>query len=165
VAGQERELRGFDLGLGGGRDRQVVERDAVELGEGAGVFVVADYEGEVAAELAGAMAVEQIDQAVRVLRDEEGDILHVVGELDAPVHAELSGDGGKGGAEGGLVEAGRVGGELDAHEEEGELDILMLVGVEDVDVVGLDQEVDDSDDDALAVRAVDEQDGGFGCWH
>jgi len=38
----------------------------------------------------------------------------------------------------------------------------VLVGVEDVDVVGVNEEVDDGDDDALAVRAVDEQDGVFG---
>ena len=87
-----------------------------------------------------------------------------VGELDAPVHAELGGDGREGGAEGGFVEAGRVGGELDAHEEEAGFDILMLVGVEDVDVVGVDEEVDDGDDDALAVGAVDEQDGGLWMW-
>jgi hypothetical protein len=88
-----------------------------------------------AAEFAGLVAMEQVGEAVRVLRDEEGDVLEVVGELDAPVHAELLGDGREGGAEGGLVEAGRVGGELDAHEEEAELDVLVLVGVEDVDVV------------------------------
>ena len=33
VLGEECELRGFDCGLGGGRDWHVVEGDAVELGE------------------------------------------------------------------------------------------------------------------------------------
>jgi len=41
----------------------------------------------------------------------------------------------------------------------------MLVGVKDVDVVSIDEEVDDGDDDALAVGAVDEEDGGFGGGH
>ena len=58
-----------------------------------------------------------------------------VRELDAPVHLELARDGREGGAECGLVETGGIGGELDAHEEEAEFDILVLVGVEDVDVV------------------------------
>ena len=48
---------------------------------------------------------------------------------------------------------------LEQQAMEAKLDILMLVGVEDVDVVALDQEVDDGGDDSLAVGAVDEQDG------
>jgi hypothetical protein len=39
--------------------------------------------------------------------------------------------------EGGFVEVGGVGGELDAHKEQAGLDVLMLVGVEDVDVVAV----------------------------
>src|ERR1035437_4617293 len=59
----------------------------------------------------------------------------------------------------------RAASELGAHEEERGFDILVLVGVEDVDVVLIDEEVDDGDDDAFAVRAVDEQDGGLGGGH
>ena len=62
-------------------------------------------------------------------------------------------------------EAGGVGGELDTHEEEAKLDILMLVGVEDVDVVTLDEKVDYGGDDSLAVGTVDEQDGDLGIGH
>ena len=62
-------------------------------------------------------------------------------------------------------EAGGVGGELDAHEEEAELDILMLVGVEDVDVVASDEKIHDGGDDSLAVGTVDEQDGDLGIGH
>ena len=97
-----------------------------------------------------------------ILRDEEGDVLLGVGELDAPVHLEVAGDGLEGRAECGFGEAGGFGGELDAHEEEAKLDILMLVGVEDVDVVTRDEEVDDGGDDSLAVGTIDEQDCGFG---
>src|SRR5450631_450933 len=107
------------------------------------------------------MAVEQVGQAVEILRNEEGDVLGGVGELDAPVHAELCSDRLEGSAESGLVEVGCVGGELHAHEKEGGLDILMLVGVQDVDVVALYQEVNDGDNDALAVRAVDQKDCSF----
>jgi len=102
---------------------------------------------------------------VVILRDEEGDVLLRLGELDAPVHLEVARDGRKGGAECGFAEACGVGGELDAHEEEAKLDILMLVGVEDVDVVTLDEEVDDGGDDSLAVRTVDEEDCDFGIGH
>jgi len=58
--------------------------------------------------------------------------------------------------------AGVFGGELDAHEEEGELGVLMLVCVEDVGVVVEDEEVGDGGDDALAVGAVEEEDGCLG---
>jgi len=50
-------------------------------------------------------------------------------------------------------------------EEEAEFDILMLVRVEDVDVVAFDEEIDDGRDQALAVGAVDEQDGGLRVRH
>ncbi len=132
----------------------------MELGERAGVFVVADDEGQVGAEFAGLVAMEEVGEAVRVLRDEEGDVLELVGELDAPVHAELLGDGLEGGAEGGLVEVGGVGRELHAHEEEAELVVLMLVGVENVGAALVEQRRD-AGHQALLIRAVDEQNGGI----
>ena len=137
----------------------------MELGQRASGLVVADDEREVAAELACLVAMQQIDEAVVILRDEEGDVLLGVGELDAPVHLELAGDGLEGRAECGFGEAGGFGDELDAHEEEAKLDILMLVGVEDVDVVALDQEVDDGDDNSFAVGTVDKQDCDLGVGH
>ena len=60
VLGEKRELRGFDRELGGGRDGHEVEWDAVELGERAGVLVVADDHCEIAAELAGLVALQQV---------------------------------------------------------------------------------------------------------
>ena len=99
---------------------------------GRAASVVADDEREVAAELAGLVAQQQVGQAVQILRDEERDVLLSVGELDAPVHLELARDGVEGRAKCGFAEASGVGGELDADEEEAELDVLMLVGVQDV---------------------------------
>ena len=101
---------------------------------------------------------------MQILRDEEGDVLRGVGELDAPVHLEVAGDGPEGGAECGFAETGGVGGELDAHEEEAKFDILMLVGVEDVDVVARNEKINDGGDDSLAVGTVDEQDGDLWDW-
>lgn len=55
-----------------------------------------------------------------------------------------------------------VGGELDTHEEEAELDVLMLVGIENVGVVLLHEEVGDGGDEAFTVGAVNEKNGGLG---
>ena len=92
-------------------------------------------------------------------------ILLDVGEFDAPVHGELSGGGIEGCVEAVLIEVLDFGRELDAHEEEAEFDVLMLVGVEDVDVVVLDEEGHDRGDDAFAVGTVDEEGGGSGGGH
>ena len=162
MLGEQGKLCGFDLLLVVARDGHEVERDFVELGQRASGLVVADDEREVAAELACLVAMQQIDEAVMILRDEESDVLLRLGELDAPVHLEVVRDGREGGAEGCFGEAGGFGDELDAHEEEAKFDVLMLVGVEDVDVVTLDQKVDDGDDDSLAVGTIDEEDCGFG---
>ena len=160
--GEQGKLRGFDLRLVFARDGHEVEGDFVEVGQRARGLVVADDERKVAAELAGLVAQQQVGQAVQVLRDEERDVLLGVGELDAPVHLELARDGVEGGAKCGFAEAGGVGGELDAHEEEAKLDILMLVGVQDVDVVAGNEKIHDGGDDSLAVGTVDEQDCDLG---
>ncbi len=55
-----------------------------------------------------------------------------------------------------------VGGKLDAHEEEAKLDILMLVGVEDIGVVLLHKKIGNGGDETFAVGAVDEENGGLG---
>src|SRR5665213_4412474 len=102
---------------------------------------------------------------MQVLRGEDRDVARHVGELDAPVHAELLRQRFEGGAEGGPVEAGGLGREFHTHEEESQFHILMLVGIEDVDVVVLDEKIDDGDDDALAVGAIDKEYGGPGHGH
>ena len=133
----------------------------MEVGQRARGLVVADDEREVAAELAGLVAQQQVREAVQILRDEEGDVLRGGCELDAPVHLEF-GRWARRPRGMRLREACGVGGELDADKEEAKLDVLMLVGVEDVDVVALDQEIDDGGDDSLAVGTVDEEDGDLG---
>ena len=61
-----------------------------------------------------------------------------------------------------LVATGVVGSKLDAHEEETQLDVLMLVGVENVGVVLLNEEVGDGGNETFAVGAVDEKNGSLG---
>src|SRR5665213_1516797 len=102
---------------------------------------------------------------MQVLRDEDRDIARHVGELDAPVHAELSRQRLEIRAETSLVEAAGLGRKLHAHEEEAEFHVLVLIGIEDVDVVILDEEIDDGDDDAFAVGAIDQEYGGPGHGH
>jgi hypothetical protein len=62
----------------------------------------------------------------------------------------------------GFVAGDVVGGERDAHEEETKLDILMLIGVENIGVVLLHQKVGNGGDETFAVGTVDEKNGGFG---
>jgi len=100
----------------------------VEVGQRARGLVVADDQCHVAAELACLVTKQQVGEAVQILGDEEGDVLLRVGELDAPVHLEVAGDGPEGRAKCGFREARGVCGELDAHEEEAKLDVLVLVG-------------------------------------
>ena len=125
--------------------------------------MVADDEREIAAELAGLVAVEQVGEAVEVVRDEDGDVLRRGGEGETPVHAGTARPAARRRRGSALRrKSDVVGGELDAHEEEAKLDVLVLVGVEDVGVVLLDEEVGDGGDETFAVRAVDEKNGGLG---
>ena len=99
------------------------------------------------------------------MRDEERDVLPFVGELDPPVHAESLRSWLKGGVKAVLIEMLDFSGELDAHEEEAEFGVLMLIGVQDVDVVLLHKKRHDGGDEAFAVGAVDEEGGGLGDGH
>jgi hypothetical protein len=108
------------------------------------------------------MAVKQVGQTVKIVRDEDGDVLGWRGEGEPPVQLELLGQSVEGSAEVRFVTVSMVGGKLYAHEEEAELDILMLVGIENVSVILLYKEVGNGGDETFAVRAVDEENGGLG---
>src|SRR5262249_40590529 len=132
---QERQLPGFGLRFLFRLYRNMKERDAVETGPALGIWMVADNERNVTDQLTALMPVEQIDQAVIVLRDEQSEAVRPVGALDAPAHLEALGDRGELGntfldAE---IKAGQV--PLDARQEQPALRVLMLVGVQDVGVV------------------------------
>ena len=121
--------------------------------------VVADDGDDVAGELAGVPAIEQVGQAVVVLADEERQARAARRALEAHLHGEARGDVGEGGVEAvATVERQREAVELplDAHEEELELGVLVLVGVHDVGAVAV-EELGDGGDDAALVGAVDEQ--------
>jgi hypothetical protein len=124
--------------------------------------MIADDERKRAGQLFGLVAVKQIGEAVKIVGDEDGDPLGWSREGEAPVHLQLLGKRGKGSMEVRFVAMGIVGGELDAHEKEAKLDILMLVGVEDVGVVLVNEEVGDGGDEAFTIGAVDEKNSGLG---
>ncbi len=132
----------------------------MEVGQSLGAGMVTDDQGQVAIELAGLLAVQEIGETMEVTGDEDGDVLRDVSVVQAPVHLELFGEGSKGGAEVLFAAAGVVQRKFDAHEEESEVDVLMLVGVQDIGVV-MDEEVGDGGNDALAVRTIDQEDCGF----
>ena len=143
-------------------DGQVMEGDFMKLRQGPRRFVIADDEREIAGKFSGLMAVEQVGQAVKVMRDEDGNVLRRSGEGEAPIHLELLGQRREGRVEVGFIAVDVVGGELDTHEEEAKFDVLVLIGIEDVGVALLNEKVGDSGDETFTVWAVDEENGGLG---
>ena len=83
------------------------------------VVVIGDHTGDVALELAGAPAVEQVGDAVVLLAGEEDHPLGHVGVAQAPCHVELPGHGLERGRQLGRPEAvrQRIGHDFDAEEE------------------------------------------------
>ncbi len=63
-----------------------MKRNAVEAGQRARLLVVADDERDLATQLAGLVALQQVGHAVHVLRDEERDLRLTVRVFELPVH-------------------------------------------------------------------------------
>ena len=99
--------------------------------------MVADHQRDVAVQLPGAVAVQQVGQAVVVTRGEDGHPLAAVGFLQPPVHRVLFRQGRKGGGElgQGHVEAGER--PLHAHEKQPGGNVDMLIGVQNVGAVAV----------------------------
>jgi hypothetical protein len=121
------------------------------------VGMVGDHERDLAVQLAAPPAPEEIEQAVVLARDEHRDALGAPRVVQAPLHREGLGHRVREGLREVLAE--RVGGEGHAHEERAALGIgRVLVGGDDVGVAR-GQEARDRRDDAVAVRAGDQQAG------
>jgi hypothetical protein len=108
-------------------------------------------------------AVQQVGHTVEVLRAEERDALALDRGDEIPPHGKLVRQRREG-----LLKAYEVErlpivpieGELDAHEEQAELMVLVLVGVEDVGSA-LVEERGHAGNESLAVRTINQQDGSF----
>ena len=150
--------RVFLLALGLLGDRQIVKRDLAEIEIAVGLArMVGDDRGRDHLEFAGAPAIEDIDQAVIGLRDQQhhppaaGAVAHL------PVHAEAFGDRGKAGLQRRQFDRKIGGGEHHPHEELFGLDVVELLGVEDVLAV-MGKEGRHRRDDAGTIRAGQGQD-------
>ena len=149
-------LLGFALVLFGDGDHE--KGNLVEVGSGLVVGVIGNDQRDFALQLADFMAVEQVDQAVVVLRNHDRHLLALAGLGEAPLHVELFGDGrevtGKLGERN--IEVGGI--ELNPHQEPGRVGVGVLVGVQDVAAAFVD-EVRDRGHQSFTVGATDEENG------
>jgi hypothetical protein len=123
-----------------------------------GIFVVADDDRDVAPELARAMAIEQVDEAVLVAGDEDRRPRPVGRILDAIVHPESIDERLKRGCKGGVADVESFEVELHPHEETALLVVAVLGGIEDVRAV-LEEEARDRRDQAFRVWAIHKENG------
>ena len=137
-------------------DGEMVEGDAVALGEGREIRMVGHDEGHLDGELVHAEAVQQVVEAVANLGDHDEDAGLARGRLDLVVHAILGGELVKGLDEvrrGGDVLIFRLGGrEVHAHEEALGDGVTVLLQVGNVVVLG-GEDAGDGVDDARTVGA------------
>ena len=126
---QERQLGLLRLRLVGRIHGHVVERDTVKTGQVPRGRVVADDEGDVAAQLSDGVAVEQVQQAMLVLGNENrgGGPGHRIGQ--PPLHLKAVGQGLEALAERRVVQREIRQVPLDAHEEQAQIVVLVLIGV------------------------------------
>jgi hypothetical protein len=119
--------------------------------------VVAEHQRYLARQFAALMQVQQIDQAVRVLGNQNR---HGGGSkriLQPPAHAETFGHSGELPPEARFVQRESVQVPLHAHEKQTVLLILMLIRMQNVGVTGI-EEFRDPRHQPFAVVAVDQQD-------
>jgi len=159
-------LLGLLLVFFGDRDNGV--RNFVEISNGLIVGMVGNDERDFAGEFAALMAIEQIDEAVVVFRNQDDHAGTMRGLRETPLHLKFLGDGRELLAEVsksliGEIDVEVFGIELDAHQEESGFLVGVFVGVQDVAAVAVD-EVGNSGDFAFAVRTGDEEDGGIFHW-
>ncbi len=67
-----------------------MEGDAVGLHFVVQIGMIGDHQRDLGIQLAGLPPPEQVEQAMPVLRDQDGHALGAVGEADAPVHPVLA---------------------------------------------------------------------------
>ena len=147
------QLPCFGCGASLRRHRHMLKWHAVEGGQVRHGAVIRNDERNLADQLAGAPAVQQIGHAVQVLRAEERHPRPARARGELPRHLELGGQRRKGGAEALEVEAVQL--PLHAHEKQAQLMVLVLVGVQDVGATLVEQ-ARNARHQSLAVGAIDQ---------
>ncbi len=137
-------------------DRHVEERDTVPLHHAAQVVVVGDHARDLAVQLIGVPAVQEVGQAVGLAAGHQHHALLLCRIGDAPGHGELFGDRRKGFTEGLDTEWQGFGADFMAHEEPTTLFIRVVAGFVDPAIVQ-GQEITDFRHDANTVGAGDHQ--------
>src|SRR5580700_188868 len=118
-----------------------------------GVGMIADHQREIAPQFSVSLPIQQIDQAMVVLRNEDGHARTAIAQGDTPVHAELVSDRAKRAVEVFHIQTEARQVPFDARQEVALFTSLMLLEVQDVAIVAID-EFGDSSIQALAVRAL-----------
>ena len=147
--GDQVEELALRLGLRILRDGDVQEGDAVELGDGRQVRVVADDRDHVNGQALRLLAVQEVGQAVPLARDHDDGAQLAAQVVDAVGGVEFFGDAGQALIDG---RATLRGVDLDAHEEGTRVGVAELLGLDDV-AAGLADHAGHGVHDAGAVRA------------
>jgi hypothetical protein len=165
IAGKDEKVGGlfdeiedllFGFGFGVACDGDVVKRNAVTVGVILGVRMVRDDEWDVYVEFTASLAIEEVDEAVVVFRNEESCAQRDAAGVKSPSGVDRLGERAPVGLKFVGGNASILQGELDAHEEKTALGIgAVLVRGGDVAVVLCD-ELGYFGDDAAFVRALDE---------
>ncbi len=151
----------LDLGAAAGRQRQVMEGDAIAGGQLGKVGVIGDDRRDLDIELPAAPAKQQVIEAVAVLADHQQHARLARQPVDAQTHIELIAHGDEQALQ--RLHIGQVIGglEVDPHEEQpGRVfkgDVAELLGIEDV-ATGLIEQTGDGVHDALGIAAGKGQD-------
>lgn len=138
----ELEDFGLLLGLGGGRDREVLEGDAVATGEAFKFRVIGHDQRHLDGELAYALTVEEIIEAVPNLGDHDENPRLAARRLDLVVHAIFGCqsvkrcDEMRRGRRGLLATCCLVDGEVHTHEEALGDGVTVLLQIGNVVLVG-----------------------------
>ncbi len=121
--------------------------------------MVGNDQRDFAAKFATLVAVEQILQAMVILRNEDRDAGAVGGVCEPPVHLEVASDGSKSIGKLGKVKIEICRVELYPGQKEIGFLVSMLIGEQDVAIVAKDK-FSNRGDHTFAVGARDEEDGG-----
>ena len=149
LGGDEVEELAFRLSLRVLRDGDIEEGDAVELGDGCQVRVIADDRDHVDGQALRLLAVQEVGQAVAFARDHDDGAQLAAQVVDAVRGTEFFGDDGQALIDG---RATLRGVNLDAHEEGARVGVTELLRLDDV-AAGPTDHTGHGMHDARAVRA------------